>query len=231
VNIRPPRLARAARLALVALFVAVVAAGSAGFVVGASPASAAVSRGDGIDALEDTRRSIDRTLDLIKAGREQEAFTEAANGYLTHFEKVEIPLRVVDNSLTIRAEGMFAEIRTMIRSNAPTAQIRDRIVELRNLLEDAERKLTAAGLGAPTLVIGQAFLILFREGFEVVLLMSVLVGYLESAKSMRYLRPILVGVGLAVAATALTVALMPALLGARCWKPSPHWWRWWCCST
>jgi high-affinity iron transporter len=199
------------RLVRVALFVILAAAGSAAFIAGASPAAAGVSRGDGIESLEDTRRSIDRTLELIKAGREQQAFTEAANGYLTHFEKVEIPLRVVDNALTIRAEGMFAEIRTMIRSNAPTAEIRDRIVDLRTLLDDAERKLTAAGIGAPSLVIGQAFLILFREGFEVVLLMSVLVGYLESAKSMRYLRPILVGVGLAVAATALTVALMPAL--------------------
>jgi high-affinity iron transporter len=52
---------------------------------------------------------------------------------------------------------------------------------------------------------------LFREGFEVVLLLSVMLGYLEAAKSTRYLRPILVGVGLAVVATVLTVLMMPVL--------------------
>ncbi|MGD9795708.1 MAG: FTR1 family protein [Acidimicrobiia bacterium] len=174
-------------------------------------ADSAVSRSDGIEKLQDTRRSIDRTLQLIKDGKSQEAFDEAVNGYLKHFEAVEIPLRVADNSLTIKAEGMFADIRTLIREDAPTDEVRDRIIELRAVLDTAERKLTDAGVGAPALVAGQAFLILFREGFEVVLLMSVLVGYLEAAKSTRYLKPILVGVALAAVATVITVLLMPVI--------------------
>ena len=55
------------------------------------------------------------------------------------------------------------------------------------------------------LVAGQSFLIIFREGFEVVLLLSVLLGYLEAAKSPQFIKPILVGVGLAAVATVLTV--------------------------
>ena len=38
---------------------------------------------------------------------------------------------------------------------------------------------------------GQGFLILFREGFEVVLLLSVLLGYLEAARSHAFIKPIL----------------------------------------
>jgi high-affinity iron transporter len=176
-----------------------------------SGGSGGVSRADGIRELEQTRRSIDRTLDLIKSGQAEQAFEEAKSGYLSHFEHVEIPLRVADASLTVDAETTFAEIRQMISSGEPVDAIRDRIVDLRGLMDEAERKLTDAGVGAPMMVMTQSFLILFREGFEVVLLLSVMLGYLEAAKSTRYLRPILVGVGLAVVATVLTVLMMPVL--------------------
>src|SRR4029450_12657595 len=77
-----------------------------------------------------------------------------------------------------------------------------------------EPKPTRARLRAPMMVMPQSFLILFREGFEVVLLLSVMLGYLEAAKSTRYLRPILVGVGLAVVATVLTVLMSREVLEA-----------------
>jgi high-affinity iron transporter len=177
-------------------------------------AAGGVSRGDAITKLHETRASIDRTLELIKAGQATQAFDEAAHGYLTHFEQVEVPLRVVDNKLTIEAEGMFADIRTMIHEGASTSAIRDKIIALRGVLETAERRLTDAGVGAPALVTGQAFLILFREGFEVVLLLSVLLGYLEAARSTKLIRPILAGVALAAVATVATVLLMPVIFGA-----------------
>ena len=176
-----------------------------------SGGSGSVSRANGVRELQQTRLSIDRTLGLIKDGQAEQAFAEAKSGYLSHFENVEIPLRVADASLTVKAETTFAEIRQMISSGDSVNDIRDRIVDLRGLMDDAERKLTDAGVGAPMVGMTQSFLILFREGFEVVLLLSVMLGYLEAAKSTRYLRPILVGVGLAVVATVLTVVMMPVL--------------------
>jgi len=176
-----------------------------------SGGSGNVSRAQGVRELQQTRLSIDRTLDLIKNGQAEQAFAEAKNGYLSHFENVEIPLRVADASLTVKAETTFAEIRQMISGGDSVNDIRDRIIDLRGLMDDAERKLTDAGVGAPMVVMTQSFLILFREGFEVVLLLSVMLGYLEAAKSTRYVKPILVGVGLAAVATVLTVFLMPVL--------------------
>ena len=100
--------------------VALVAALAGGAVaLGASPAQAdtpSVSRADAIKKVQEVRASIDRTLALIKEGKSDQAFQEAKDGYLNHFELVEIPLRVADNSLTIHAESLFAEIRTMIRN-------------------------------------------------------------------------------------------------------------------
>jgi len=72
---------------------------------GASPQqSTDVSRSEAIRQLDDVRQSIDRTLELIKQGQAQQAFDEAKNGYLSHFEHVELPLRVVDPGLTSDAE-------------------------------------------------------------------------------------------------------------------------------
>jgi high-affinity iron transporter len=192
-----------------AVIVAVVALAGGG----TASAAGGVSRQEAIEQLDNTRRSVDETLALLKGGNAQQALQQAKDGYLAHFELVETPLRVVDNALTIKTEFQFATIRTAISDGKPVDQIRDEIIELRDLLDQAERKLTDAGVGAPALVTGQSFLILFREGFEIVLLLSVLLGYLEAARSPQYIRPILYGVALAAAATVLTVLLMPTIFG------------------
>lgn len=174
----------------------------------------AVSRDEAIRQLDIVRSSIDRTLTLIKAGNAEQAFEEAKAGYLSHFEYVEIPLRVVDAQLTSDAETKFAEIRGLITSDAPVDEIRSNIVELRGLIDDAERRLTDTGLGAPAVVAGQAFLIIFREGLEAVLLVSVLLGYLEAAKATRYRRPILWGMAAAAGATVVTFLVLTTVLAA-----------------
>ena len=171
-------------------------------------ASTTVSRSSAIDQLDSTRTSIDETLALLKAGHREAALRQAQSGYLGHFEEVELPLRVADPQLTLDAEGKFAEIRQSIKDGASTQQVRDQILELRSLIDDAERTLTDKGLTAPVLVAGQSFLIIFREGLEAVLLLSVLLGYLEAAKAPQLKRPVLWGVGLAGLATLLTIVLL-----------------------
>ena len=178
---------------------------------GPAVAAGDVSRADAIRLLDETRASIDETLALIKAGNEEQALAEAKDGYLSHFELVETPLRVADNDLTVEAEFQFAAIRTAIQDERPIDEIREQIVELRGMLDGAERAITDAGVGAPALVTTQSFLILFREGFEIVLLLSVLLGYLEAARSPHYIKPILGGVALAAIATVITVLLMPTI--------------------
>ena len=175
------------------------------------PASASGSRKDAIVLLDKTRDSVDQTLLLLKQGNTAVALEEARTGYLAHFEQVEIPLRIADNKLTIEAEARFALIRQAIKDGRPVPEVRAQIVVLRDLLSQAERKLTDAGVGGPALVASQSFLILFREGFEVVLLLSVLLGFLEAARSPHLMKPILVGVGLAGLATVVTVAILPTL--------------------
>ena len=182
---------------------------------GAQPTQTpAVSPADALRQLAVVRQSIDRTLTLIKDGKADEAFAEAKSGYLSHFEFVEIPLRVVDAQLTSDAETKFAEIRGLINSHAPVSEVRANIIELRALIDDAERRLTDTGLSAPAVVFGQSFLIIFREGLEAVLLVSVLLGYLEAAKATQYRRPILWGMAGAAVATVVTFVVLRTVLSA-----------------
>jgi len=177
----------------------------------AAPAGAqtsAVSKQDAVTQLGNVRVSIDETLQLLKEGKTDEAFAQAKAGYLEHFELVEIPLRVVDPTLTVDAEAQFAQIRELIRNGGSVDDVRSHIVALRGTIDDAERRLTDTGISAPALVVGQSFLIIFREGLEVVLLLSILLGYLEASKATQYRRPILIGVALAVAMTAVTVVAL-----------------------
>jgi len=169
----------------------------------APPAGAAggVSRQAAVRQLDQVRRSIDDTLAEVKDGKAQDAFGEAKSGYLNHFELVEIPLRVVAPQLTADAETKFAEIRGLITGGASTGEIRTAVIDLRGLIDDAERHLTSTGIGAPSVVAGQSFLIIFREGLEAVLLLSALLGYLEAAKASQYRKPVIAGMGAAAVAS------------------------------
>jgi high-affinity iron transporter len=175
-------------------------------------AGGSVSRSAAIRQLDQVRRSIDETLAEVKTGKAKEAFAEAKAGYLNHFELVEIPLRVVAPRLTADAETKFAEIRGLITGGASTGEVRDAIIELRRLINNSERQLTSTGVGAPSVVAGQSFLIIFREGLEAVLLLSALLGYLEAAKASHYRKPVIIGMGAAVAASVVMFFVLRVVL-------------------
>jgi high-affinity iron transporter len=203
---------RALRLVVLATLalLAVGVLGSLGS--GADAASSGTSRADAIDELHTVRESINTTLDLLKEGKREQALAQSRAGYLDHFEYVEIPLRLADPELTLEAEQKFAEIRNSISGGESTETIRNQVIELRDLIDAAERKITNPGLTAPLIVTTQSFIIIFREGLEAVLLLSALIGYLEAAKATQFRRPILIGVALAGVATVATVFLLQAVL-------------------
>ncbi len=176
----------------------------------ASPAGAATqgtTRAEAIDQLQSVRASINTTLSLFKQGKDDAALQQSQSGYLNHFEYVEIPLRVADPQFTLDAETKFAEVRQAIRDGR-TGDVKARIIELRGIIDEAERRLSSPGFTAPLLIASQSFLIIFREGLEAVLLLSVLLGYLEAAKASQFKRPVLWGVGLAALATVATAFLV-----------------------
>ncbi len=186
---------------------------------GASPrvagecTQATLSQQETINQLHEVRLSIDRTLRLLDSGQRAAAFAEAKTGYLDCFEALEAPLDIVaGQDFRFSVEDIFARVRALIQTDdASSGEIRAYIVELRGLIDDAERQLTTKGVGAPAIAFGQSFTLLLREGLEAVLLLAVLLAYLESSEHARHRRPILYGVGLAILATVVTFFLVDAL--------------------
>ncbi|HXG39440.1 MAG TPA: FTR1 family protein [Candidatus Limnocylindrales bacterium] len=192
--------------------VTVVGALAALLLAAAPVAAADVTPEEAIAELDRARALIDESLELYEAGRFEEAYTAARNAYLDHFEYVEIPLRVRDEGLTLALEEDFATFRNLVRAGAPESEVEAVASELRSGLDDVERALASPGLAAPVLAMVYAFTILFREGFEAVLVVAVILGYLEASRNRAYRGPILQGVGAAVLASLVVFVLATAVL-------------------
>jgi high-affinity iron transporter len=190
--------ARATLLALGALLVL-----SAGTAVPAL-AKGAPQLERGRQEIGKSRALIAESLAAFKSGDRERAYRLARTAYLDHFEYVEIPLRLRDPNLVLDAEFAFAELRNGIRGGASLDEVRASVRKVRSYLLDVDRELASKGVAAPALAFGFSFSILFREGLEAVLLITILLGSLAAGAASNYKRPLGYGVLAALAATAIT---------------------------
>ena len=192
------------------LFLAVVALA---FLFSAAPAHAAeVTPKEGVGQLQRARDLVERSVQLYENGQTDRAYEAARNAYLDHFEYVEIPLRVRDEALTLVVEEDFAALRSGIESGVSLDQVDSTAVELNRGLDRVERRLSDPGLAAPLLALISAFVILFREGIEAVLVIAAILGYLEASRNTQYRGAVLKGVGAAGVATILTFVAASVVL-------------------
>jgi high-affinity iron transporter len=181
-------------------------------VSGPARAGVDVTPEEGIEELDRARALLDDSLTHYANGDVEGAYTAARNAYLDHFEYVEIPLRVRDEALTLRLEEDFAVMRNLIEARAPIGDIEAVAADLREGLNDVERELSSPGLAAPVIAAMYAFLILFREGLEAVLVVAAMLGYLEASRNLQYRGPILKGVAVAGVASVVTFILAAAVV-------------------
>ena len=162
--------------------------------------------------IAEARGLVDDAVAAAEAGDREQAYDIARTAYLDHFELAEVPLRLRDPNLVLDLEFSFAEFRNGIRDGAPLSEIRKSAAEIRSGLVDVDRVLADKGFAAPALAFLFAFVILFREGVEVVLLLAILLGALAAGRASGYRKPLAAGVVAALAATALTWVLATLVL-------------------
>jgi len=160
----------------------------------------------------EARVLVDKAVAAAEAGNREHAYDIARTAYLDHFELAEVPLRLRDPNLVLDVEFSFAEFRNGIRDGASPSEIRKSAAEIRSGLLDVDRVLADKGFAAPALAFAFAFVILFREGVEVVLLLAILLGALSAGRASGYRKPLAAGVIAALAATALTWVLATLVL-------------------
>lgn len=178
----------------------------------AEPPEVDVTIAEAIEELDVARELVDESVATYAAGDAENAYTQARNAYLDHFEYVEIPLRVRDEGLTLALEEDFASLRNGMEAGQPLEAIRQVAREVQSGLDDVERALAEPSIAAPAIAGIYGFTILFREGVEAVLIVAAVLAYLESSRNLRYRRPVIQGVIAAIVATAVTFAVLNLVL-------------------
>lgn len=191
------------RLLLVALLVLGALAVPAVAFAAHTTSGGDVTAEEAVHELETARELVDESVELYESGDGEAAYTAARNSYLDHFEYVEIPLRVRDESLTLEVEEDYAALRNLIEAGAPLGQVKETAADVHRGLDDVERTLSEPGLAAPLLALLYAFTIIFREGIEAVLVVAAVLGYLEASRNTQYRGAVLKGVAGAGVATIL----------------------------
>ncbi|HEX6053550.1 MAG TPA: cytochrome c/FTR1 family iron permease [Gemmatimonadaceae bacterium] len=153
---------------------------------------------------------LEQSLAAARNGRTSEANDRAFDAYLA-FEPIESPARARDPGAVASMEKLFADFKGAVRA-----------MDIRG----AERARDAIGAGMPAVVeltrptgsgieaFWQSFLIILREGFEAILVIGAIVAFLLKTGNRSRLRSIWVGVGLGLAASAVTVVILKTILGA-----------------
>ncbi len=126
---------------------------------------------------------------------------------------MEAALGMRDANLKAGLESMFSRVIGLASRGAPPKELRAAWTDLRKRLEETARSQSQqeAGSGFMAAFI-QSFLILVREGFEAILVITALITYLRRSGEGNKVRVIYHGVGWALAASFMTAYLLALVI-------------------
>ncbi|MCU0497898.1 MAG: FTR1 family protein [Anaerolineae bacterium] len=160
-------------------------------------------------------------LDQVEVAVVQGEYALAESARLEAYALLELGLeqrlRGFAPELAIQIESLFWQgtaerpgLAVLLANRAALSEVRQTLNQLKIAFDEAE--LILGGASAPEAVIGNASVIVFREGLEAVLILASLLASLRSAEEKRYRDRLILGAGLAFIATALTWVIAHRLL-------------------
>lgn len=120
---------------------------------------------------------LDEAMRLYRGGDRGRAQQRAVAAYLEGFELVEGALRNLDPELTANTERQMMALRAAISQSASVAEVERQYEATVRLLRAAEERLSGPRLSAGA-TFASAFLILFREGLEAILVLAAIIAFL-----------------------------------------------------
>ncbi|MBE2182160.1 MAG: FTR1 family protein [Anaerolineae bacterium] len=160
-------------------------------------------------------------LDTLEGAARQGEYTLAESSRLEAYALLEMGmeqrLRGFAPELAARVESLFWQgyegqdgLATLLGTRAPVDEVLAGIGALRAALADSQEAL---GVGsAPAAIIGNAAIIVFREGLEAVLILASLLASLRTTEERQFRRPIIMGAVFALGATLITWVIAHSLL-------------------
>lgn len=177
---------------------------------GAPVAVTASSDSGAAGAARNVTALLEQALASVQLGRATEAGDRAFDAYLA-FEPLEGPARAKNPGLVARMEKLFGDFKAAVRVNDVHGAEHARDVIEANLPAVVELTHPA---GSAVEAFWQSFLIILREGFEAILVIGAVVAFLLKTGHRERLRSIWLGVGLGLAASAVTAVALRTILSA-----------------
>jgi high-affinity iron transporter len=174
------------------------------------PTLAAAADSDATAVARRVLSTLDLSLAAARSGSRDDASDRAFDAYIA-FEPLETPARAKNPGLVATMEQHFADFKAAVRANDLRAAERSRDAIEAGLPGVVDLTRTPSGSLAAFF---QSLLIILREGFEAILVIGAVVTFLIKTGNRHRLRDIWTGVGLGLAASAVTAVVLQTLLGA-----------------
>jgi high-affinity iron transporter len=136
----------------------------------------------------------------------------ALSAYLDGFEPVEAVLATRDGELMASVEQAMSGFRGAIERGRPVSELRNRLTETEQLLDQAEQALAPEAATDVSTFLG-AFTILLREGLEALLVVIAMIAFLRKAERAEALPYVHGGWVAALAAGGVTWAIATYAIG------------------
>ncbi len=134
--------------------------------------------GGASEAIAHTIDKLEKAIDLYEAGRKDEAFREALDGYLGGFQKIEPALVSKKSSLVFKVEKKMGFFRSWVMSDRDSSELRDLKASIEGDLREAENILLGGSSLGKYLSFVNSFSIILREALEALLIMAAIIAAL-----------------------------------------------------
>lgn len=182
--------------------------------VDATDATLAATRDN---ALALARGRLREAVEAYAAGDHAAARDLMLSAYLEGIEPVEPLIAARDRGLLIGLESGMARVRGDIAGGASSEAVRDRAIEVEELLDRADALLSDADSAGAATTFASALTILLREGLEALLLVIAMVAFLRKAgrsEALPYVHAGWIGALLAGTGTWLAATRLVEISGA-----------------
>lgn len=140
------------------------------------------------EAIAHTMRKLEEAIGLYEAGRKDEAFREALDGYLGGFQKIEPALVSKKRPLVLEVEKKMGFFRSLVMSDRDSSELRDLKASIEEDLRESERILKGGSSLGKYLSFVNSFSIILREALEALLIIAAIIAALAHSGNRGMIR-------------------------------------------
>ncbi len=144
--------------------------------------------GGASEAIAHTMRKLEEAIGLYEAGRKDEAFREALDGYLGGFQKIEPALVSKKRSLVLEVEKKMGFFRSLVMSDRDSSELHDLKASIEENLRESERILKGGSSLGKYLSFVNSFAIILREALEALLIIAAIIAALAHSGNRGMIR-------------------------------------------